>query len=417
MNPFSAHMPLFRPLRRAAVLLLQATALAAVSPLLFPQARAANLTTERFWLENTVTREIFGPVLRQTGFRFQIGAQGFVVLDSVPGKIRIATYPQGDPYGPYDIRAAHIIDIGMPTAYSITNIQKAEVPELPPDLQDLVGLQIKGEPKNAPAPDPTPPPLPVSEWPIRLGAWLEPSFTADYDWKVGGYAGSKSLDVKSTRLGVSADWGNVFLRIGLSRGGKQSGSITPDLVAIESLRIENGNGLNLAAGYVHPFYLAEGWDALVGGMVEWMSESYDLVAKTLTAVPSAESEESGDGESTSEGGETTESATKVTTSYEYLNTTSSLDLRDLMIACLGGIQYQEGFWGARALLRIDLVSEPKAEGSVMVNGNTLSLEADRSHPIGVEVGAWCYWLDELRTDVALRIGATQAVRIGVGWEW
>ena len=378
-------------------------------------ASGGNLTTERFWLENTVTREISGPVLRQTGYRFQIGSQGFVVLDSLPGRIRLATYPQGDPYGPYEIRESHIIDIGLPTAFSITNVQKAEVPELPPDLQDLVGLQIKGEPRKAPPPDPTPPPLPVSEWPIRLGGWLEPLYAAEYDWKVGGFAGSKALDVKSTRFGVSADWGNAFLRLGISSGAKQSGSITPSLVAIESLKIENGNGLNFAAGYVHPFYLAEGWDALVGGMLEWISESYDLVAKTLVATQSEPESDTAPDATTDNSSET--EPKKTMTSYEYGNVTSSLDLHDLMIGALAGIQYQEGFWGARALLRIDLLSKPNSDGSVSVNGNDLALEADRSHPISIEVGGWCYVLDQLRADAALRVGAVQALRIGVSWEW
>ena len=390
-------------------------ALAAALALLCPATFGGNLVTERFWLENTVTREISGPVLRQTGYRFQIGSQGFVVLDSLPGKIRIATYPQGDPYGPYAIRDTHIIDIGLPTAFSITNVQKAEVPELPPDLQDLVGLQIKGEPRKAPPPDPAPPPLPVSEWPIRLGGWFEPSYAAEYDWKVGGFAGSKSLDVKSTRLGISADWGNAFLRLGISSGAKQSGSITPSLVAIESLKIENGNGLNFAAGYLHPFYLAEGWDALVGGMMEWMSESYDLVAKTLVATQTEAETETAP---PSESGESSDAGPKTTvTTYEYQNVTSSLDLHDLMLGALAGIQYQEGFWGARGLLRIDLLSKPNSDGSVTVNGNTLALEADRSHPIGIEVGGWCYLLEQLRADAALRVGAVQALRIGVSWEW
>ena len=112
----------------------------AAAALAVPWIARANMTTERFWLENMVSREISGPVVRQTGHRFQIGSQGYVVLDSEPGKIRLATYPQGDPFGPYDIVESRIIDIGQSAAFSIVNIQKADVPELPPDLSGLVGV-------------------------------------------------------------------------------------------------------------------------------------------------------------------------------------------------------------------------------------------------------------------------------------
>ena len=386
----------------------------AAALLLIPAATLANLKTERFWLENMVTREIGGPVLRQTGHRFQIGSQGYVVLDSEPGHIRVAKYPQGDPYGPYDIVESRIIDIGLAAAYNIVNVQKAEVPELPPDLSGLVGVYVKGEKKEAPPPEPERPPIPMSEWPLRAGVLIEPFHTTDYDWKVGGYAGKKSLDLKCSRLGVRLDWGNGFVQLGHALNGKQSGSITPDLVAIESLRLESGSGLSISGGYLHPFYLADGWDALVGGVAEVSSVSYDLVARTLVRKENTAKEpaETADGET-----EGAEAAAKPTYSYEYGSTTSSLDLRELLLTAEAGVQFHEGFWGAYGLFCIDLVSNVKADGSVVVNGNDLSLEADRTHPIGVEAGAWCYLLDQLRADAAVRLGSTQLLRLAVSWEW
>ena len=398
----------FRRLRRAAAVLLVTA---------FVPAARANLRTERFWLENTVTREISGPVVRQTGYRFQIGSQGYAVLDSLPGKIRVTTYPQGEPFGPYDIENGRIIDIGLPNAFSIVNLQTAEVPELPPDLQSLVGLEVKGAPRKAPPPEPVPDLAPVSDWPIRVGGWLEPGRKAGYDWKIGGYEGSRSSDVKSTRFGLSADWGGAFLRIGASSGGKSSGSLAPNSLSIESLRLESGSGFGIAAGYLHPFYLAEGWDALAGGAFEWSSDSFDLVARTLTATGTEEAEESDPEGEDGEGEGTSEKKTKKRTTYEYRDTTSSAKLHELLLAAFAGVQYQEGFWGARALLRIDLVSDPGADGDVAVGGKSLSLDADRSHPVGVEAGVWCYWLDQLRTDLSVRAGAVQSVRLGVSWEW
>ncbi len=387
--------------------------------LLLPAAVLANLKTERFWLENMVTREISGPVLRQTGHRFQIGSQGYVVLDSEPGTVRIAKYPQGDPYGPYDIVESRIIDIGLTAAYNIVNVQKAVVPELPPDLSGLVGVYVKGEKKKEPPPPPAPAPIPMSEWPLRVGVVVEPFHTTDYDWKVGKFAGKKSLDLKSSRLGVRLDWGNGFVQLGHALNGKQSGSITPDLVSIESLRLESGSGFSISGGYLHPFYLADGWDALVGGVAELSSESYDLVARTLVRKETAEETPSNSPDSDSADSETADSKTpaKTTYSYAYANTTSTLDLRELLLTAAAGVQFHEGFWGAYGLFCIDLLSNIKTDGSVTVNGNDLSLEADRSHPIGVEAGAWCYILEQLRADAAVRIGATQLLRLAVSWEW
>lgn len=379
----------------------------------------ANLRTERFWLENTVTREISGPIVRQTGYRFQIGSQGYAVLDSVPGQIRVTTYPQGEPFGPYEIENGRIIDIGLPNAFSIVNLQTAEVPELPPDLQGLLGLEVKGDPKRkTPAPEPVPEIAPVSDWPIRVGAWVEPGRKADYDWKIGGYAGSKASAVKATRLGISAEWGGAFLRLGVTSGGKSDGSLAPETVAMESLRLESGSGFGIAAGYLHPFYLAKGWDALAGASFEWSSESFDLVARTLTATGTEiEEDETSEKEGETPAEEKTEKKRKTRTTYEYRDATSSFDLHELLLAGFAGVQFQEGFWGARALLRIDLVTSLGADGDVSVNGKELSLDADRSHPVGVEAGVWCYWLDQLRTDLSVRAGAVQSVRLGISWEW
>jgi hypothetical protein len=395
--------------RHARIALLRAALL------LLPAATLANLKTERFWLENMVTREIGGPVLRQTGHRFQIGSQGYVVLDSEPGTVRLAKYPQGDPYGPYDIVESRIIDIGLTAAYNIVNVQKAEVPELPPDLSGLVGVYVKGEKKKAPPPPPTPAKIPMSEWPLRAGILIEPFHTTDYNWKVGGYSGKKSLDLKSSRLGVRLDWGNGFVQLGHVINGKQSGSITPDRVSIESLHLDSGSGFSVSGGYLHPFYLADGWDALVGGIAELSSSSYDLVARTLVrkeTTPAETPSESPDGEPAE-----TETAAAPTYTYEYGTTTSSLDLRELLLTAVTGVQFHEGFWGAYGVFCIDLVSNVKADGSVTVNGNELSLDADRTHPIGVEAGAWCYLLDQLRVDAAARLGATQLLRLAVSWEW
>lgn len=388
---------------------------------LLPLATFANIKTERFWLENTITRETYGPVIRQQGYRFQAGPDSFTVLDSSPGKISVARQPDGKVFGPYDIHNGHILDLGN-YAFAIFNVQTAEVPDLPPDIQELTGVRVQGRPPKPPAtPTFVRKPVPIEQWPLRVGGWIEPSRTAKYDWTIGGYAGEKSSDLKSTRLGASADWGNFFLRLGLVTDSKQSGSIAPATTALDSLKLEKGSGFNLAGGYIHPFALDEGWDILVGGLFEWTSESYDFTANTLQRVnvtrpTESKKAESPDPEPSADTGDATESAAPVV-SYEYGDVTSSIDLSEFILAAVAGIRYQQDFWGAQGLLRIDFVSDISTSGSVHVLDTDLSISGDRSHPIVIEFGGWCYWLDHLRSDLTLQLGSIQSIRLGVSWEF
>lgn len=380
---------------------------------LLPSLALANLTTERFWIQNTVNREAFGPIVRQTGYRFQIQSESFVVLDSVPGKIRIATYPAGDPFGPYDLINDRIIVLGS-HAYTILNVQKVEVPELPPDLRDLTGLRIKGEPtRQAPPPEPhmVRKSLPLEEWPLRIGGWIEPSRSAKYDWTVGGFSGEKALDLKTSRLGARAEWGNAFLQLNLTTDGEQSGSLTPPMTSLDSLCLGGGSGLGLSAGWLQPFILDKNWDLILGAFAEWSSESYDLTAKTLIRTEKAPEPPASDPANP----ETPPSPTTI--SYEYRSISSNLDLSETLLGAVAGIDFHNDYWSLRALLRADLLSNTSTSGSVRVNGQNLSISGKRSYPLLAEFGASCYLIDHLRADLTLHFGTIQAIRIGAMWEF
>ena len=247
--------------------------------------------------------------------------------------------------------------------------------------------------------------------PVLTGAWLDVFHATGYDWTVVGFAGKKALDLKTTRVGAHLNWGNAFIRLGYVAGGKQSGTITPDLVAIESLKLRDGSGFSFAGGYLQPFRLANGWEALVGGAVEGSLESYNLVADTLLRLenptPSTGVLEKG----------AVSTTTTTTYTYENREASSSVDLREFLATGLVGVRYHQDIWGASGLLCIDLASNVKTEGSLTVNDSTLSLEADRSNPIGVEIGAWCYMFEEPRLEATVRLGSTQLFRVAVSWEW
>ncbi len=389
-------------------------ALLAALLLLLPAALLANQKTQRFWLQNTITREAFGPIVRQTGYRFQIKSESFVVLESAPGKIRVATYPGGKPFGPYDIAPGHILDLGT-YAFSIINVQSVEVPDLPPDLRDLTGLDIQGESARKPAPQKQQlerRDIPMEEWPLRVGAWLEPSRKAKYDWTVGGYAGKKALNLESRRFGVRAEWGNAFLQAGLILDSKQSGSLTPAVVSLDHLTLSGGSGFGVSGGWLQPFILDENWDLLAGAAFEWTSESYDLTAQALVRTekkvePEADAAEGADTGATEE----------VVYSYEYRSVSSSLDLSERFLSAIAGVEYHDAIWGGRALLRADLFSDISTSGSVHINDASLSVSGDRTHPIVVEFGAWCYVLDPLRIDLTAQLGSIQSIRLAAYWEF
>lgn len=385
---------------------------------LLPSAAHANLETERFWLQNTITRETFGPVVRQTGFRFKIKSEDFIVLNSVPGKIRVATYPDGTAFGPYDIVPGRILDLGT-YAFTVLNVQTAVVPDLPPEMRDLSGFQVKGDPKKARLPEKpkfVKKEVPMEEWPLRIGGWLEPSRKAKYDWTVGGFAGEKALSLKSSRIGARVEWGNGFLQLGIINDSKQTGSLTPAMTSLDSLSISGGSGFSVSGGWYHPIPVEEHWDFLIGGLFEWNSESYDLNARALVRTETkVESETTA--EVADDGAETAEETSEVLYSYDYRDVSSGLDLSEFILGLVGGIEYHEDIWGGRALLRADLLSDVSTSGAVEVNGTDLSVSGKRSHPIVAEFGAWCYWLDNVRTDLTFQFGSIQTIKLAAYWEF
>lgn len=389
-----------------------------ISPSTFPKSRIAslfllvflpivafsNLVTERFWLQDTITREVYGPIVRQTGYRFQIQSESFVVLDSVPSKIRVATYPAGVPYGPFPIANNHILPLGA-HAYSILNVQPVEVPDLPPDLRNLTGLRVQGDPEQptvAPQNQLVRKSLPIREWPLRIGGWIEPTRRAKYDWTIGGFSGEKALDLKSTRMGANAEWGNLFFQFNITPECEQSGSLTPPMVSLDHINISSGSGSGATLGWIQPFTMDSNWDLLVGGLLDWSSESYDLSATVLArTTPQAQADPT----------------LPPSYSYEYNDITSSFKRSEWLFGLVTGIDYHEHYWGVRALLRIDLLSNISTEGSVRVSDTDLSISCEQSHPLNVELNGYCYLLDHIRGDVAFQFGFVQAIRLGVSWEF
>ena len=397
MNPFPVR------LRTAllAALLLPATLL------------AGQRNTVRFWLQNTVTHDTFGPVVRQTGYRFQAGTSAFVVLDSSPGTLRLARLPNGERLVPCDIVPGRILDLGD-AAYTIINVQDAVVPDLPPEMADLSAYGLNDPTSGRQRTKIHRRDLPVSEWPLRVGGWIEPTRSVRYDWTVGGFAGKKAHSIKSTRIGARAEWGNAFLQAGIAGGGKQSGSLTPPMTALDHLTISGGSGISLSAGWIQPFIIDDSWDLLVGGIGEWASESYDLNAHALVRTERPKDADAETLESGTEG--ETESAPEGAY-YEYRTVSSSLDLSEIVLAAVVGIEYHQDFWGARAMLRADLFSDVSTSGSITLDGTRLAVSGERADPLLAEFGAWCYWIDQLRSDVTVQLGAVNSLRVAVLWEF
>ena len=142
------------------------------------------------------------------------------------------------------------------------------------------------------------------------------------------------------------------------------------------------------------------------------SESYDLTAQALVRTEKKAEPDALPADSAS-----TAASEEVTYSYEYRSVSSGLDLSERFLSAIAGVEYHDAIWGGRALLRADLFSDISTSGSVHINDASLSVSGDRTHPIVVEFGAWCYVLDPLRVDLSAQLGSIQTIRLAAFWEF
>ncbi len=396
----------------AKALLLAATFLSLARP-------AAAERVARFWLENTITRKTYGPILNQPGYRFQIDTEGYIVVSTNPGQVLFSAYPQTQFIGPFDLQQDRIIDLGA-KAYTIIQLDQVEALVVPSEV--LPHLERVPVPVVA-VPSAKPETIPAEPWfwdnpssYVVTAAWLEPFHNTKYDWTLGDREGKRASELELSRLGVTLIWGGWEGSLGLSVNGEHADSVLPETDDVKNLRLEEGSGLYASLGYVHRLQLDNRWHVMLGGVFEYRDEKYDLKATVFSGTETVLVEEA-----PVEGTDPVEDPAGPSFTEEqvdlYDSVSRSASLSDMALSLRGGIVYEADAWGARMELLLSVWDDTKTDGSVQVLENEFSLTGSRSHPISVSVAAWCYVFEGVWTEAKVSFGGETALRLGIGYEW
>ena len=368
----------------------------------------------RFYLEHTISRQVYGPIVNRPGYRFQIGTEGYVVVEAPKGEVCFSTYPNVQYMGPFELEEERIIALGK-QAYSIVrldSVARQDIPAHIPVRQEVI----------VPPPVTVPQPEAVdSRWSsfetveqgTTLEVWIEPMSRYKYDWELGGMEGKRGSDIEATRAGVGAGLGGWSIGLGLTLDAEHADSVIPPGLGVSDLRIENGSGLLASLGYQRRLRLDPRWCALLGGALTYRDESYDLVASTLTGIREPEAPD--ESEDAGEGTGTEEESGEPTRVYETKK--SKADLREIVLTLGGGVQYDAGIWGAKFEVLLHAFDDTDVKASLTVMGQNYELKGKRSHPLSVAFGGWYSPLEQLRLEARLSLGAETALRLGAAYEW
>ncbi len=369
----------------------------------------------RFWLEQTIDGGQFGPVLNTAGYRFQIGTEGYVVLEAPAGQVLFSTYPDTQYLGPFDLEAGRIVVLGS-RAYTIVRLDTTTRPQLPPG--GLPGTPVSPSPPSPAEPRPPDAAFGAEPWSwggtqraLTTRLWVEPRRVTKYDWTLGGFDGERGSNLEFTRLGGGLAWGSWVAEAAYGVNGRHAKSVIPAGATVTSLRLDDGRGLLLGAGYLRRIALERHWHVEVGGLLEYRNERFDLVATTLQTAPP------GDPPAVPDPSDDPAEPAEPGPRYVYRDTSSSASLRDLAGLAKAGVAYDGDAWGLQLDVLIKLFDNTSVSGSVQVLDETHALGGSRSHPVSVALTGWCYLLEDLRAEATLTVGAETALRAGVAFEW
>ena len=141
-----------------------------------------------------------------------------------------------------------------------------------------------------------------------------------------------------------------------------------------------------------------------GIAVHLAHDSYDLRATVYTrqgsvVAPVAEGEEG-----TAESGAT----------YTFENYEDEVEMSELSMTFIGGIDYTSEFWGVGVYFTLDLYTDTSFSGAVAVRDESFDLSAERTHPIGVAASAWYSPFADYLVAASASTGAETAIRVAFG---
>ena len=380
-----------------------------------------------FWLTETISGATAGPVSSEPGTRFIAAGKQWTVLASKPGQIFFADSQTGVKYGPYDFMPKRIIELGD-VALAFTRVDNFSVKTDVSANQRVASARANAAENDQPLKRPKrwdPKPLPSTNpadhepapenfsmqmriYPPAFDVWAEPLHDVKYNWSVGSYAGNSGADMKMTRIGASGTWHNWFAEISKSQQGKTSGTVVPDETYLSDLGLAGGAGFALRGGYRYSFVVDGNWNVSFGGYASYEHTEFDMNATVFTRHGEVVS-------STDIAGDSTTTANGTTTvSYSFENYTEAVEMDEMTLTALGGIDYTSAFWGVGAFIQVDMYSENKFSGSVSVADETYKLSANRTDLVGIGITGWYSpFLDYFVTGSA-SVGSENALRIGFG---
>ena len=404
-----------------------------VLPLLFLLVLSASAAEfKSFWLTEAVSGRTLGPIVNKPGNRFALDGREWIVMQSKPGEINFADAATLAPEGPYDLVEQRMVDLG-PASYVFTRIADFEGDNPSADLavvsqasrapaekgrhpwsQDLPERWVLG-------PVPTTNPGAYKEmadpWtlePLELSpeivVFAEPFRRVQYDWKLDRRAGNKQA-VKMLRAGVVGEWKGLSAEAGLATGGKTSGTLVDDSLALSGLRLHDGKGLFLAAAYDWRFRIDGGWSSSVGGYCAYESLSVKISGRGAWAEAKNPKDEAVVEELESEG----VAPDAVMADYGFYPWSSDFTLSEARLGAAVAIRYDEWYWGLGAVFRIDCVDSVSADVSVPVVDERQELDADRSQPVTLLFTGWYCPAENWVVEGHLAFGGETTFRIGTGF--
>ncbi len=392
-------------------------------------ARAEN--TKMFWLTETLTGTTTGPILALPGFRFSAVGGNWVVLKSKPGEILFSDTATSKRYGPYGFERQRIIDLGKKAMIIskieyflganpsdvqpvITTVPVRRIEEPIPTVEVPQGWDRKPLPSTNPADHLNRPQgfaMQKRIYPTAALVWLEPIHNAKYDWSVGNHAGNSGEDIESTRFGLTGMWNNWFAEAALISDAKTGGTIVPDNTYLSDLGLAGGTGFAASGGYLYSFVIDGKWNANFGGYAKYESVSFDMNATVFTRhgqiIPADQVDTD-----TDISGQTPDGAAY--TEYSFDRYSETLDMSELSLIAIGGIDYTSMYWGIGAYFILDLYTDTSFSGSIQILDEAYDLSAQKTHPVGIEVSGWYSPFRDYIVSGAISVGTEMAVRVGFG---
>lgn len=392
-------------------------------------AKAENY--KMFWLTETVTGNTTGPILARPGIRFSAVGGDWIILVSKPGEILFSNAATSKHYGPYGFERQRIIALGNKAVVfskiehftgddpsTVKPVQSTmpvrRIEETTPNVEVPQGWEQKKILSTNPADHRERPQsfsMQTRTYPAAAQLWMEPLHNSKYNWSVGDYAGNSGEDIESSRMGVAGTWQNWFAEGALITDAKTSGTIVPDNTYLSDLGLDGGSGFSASGGYLYSFVIDGKWNANFGGCAKYESISFDMNATVFTrhgeVIPADQVTTDTLVDSQAADGTTI-------TEYSFDHYTESLEMQEMSLTFLGGIDYTSMYWGVGANFLLDLYSDTRFSGSIQVLDEAYELSADKTHPIGVEASGWYSPFSDYIVSAKITVGTETTFRIGVG---